>query len=161
MSSLWNPYIPNIDNIIEIKDFFYLHSFINTENSASRCKSDIKWIRTDGTDLDENIEARGINLEGYVKKSETECKTLCTYNKECNIIHYHPWENEDFPNCNLKTGNFSAPSLMPNSGGDWALYWLYCASGNTYSCSFHSKLIYQNKYEPLREVTYLFLFFLK
>ena len=71
-----------------------------------------------------------------------ECKTLCASNKHCNSIHYHPWKNKDFPNCNLKTGNFSGPSLIPNSGGDWTLYWLYCASGNTYYCSFHSKRIY-------------------
>ena len=120
-----------IDHIIVIKDLFYLHNLINTDNSAPRCKSYRRWKGTDGTDLDENNEDRGINLEGYVEKSEMECKTLCASNKKCNSIHYHPFWDKHFPNCNLKTGTFSAPSLITNSGGDWTLYWLSCASGNT------------------------------
>ena len=111
--------------------FFCLHAFINTDNSAPRCKGYRPWKGNDGSDLDENNEDRGITLESYVERREMECKALCESNKQCNSIHYHPWENKDFPNCNLKTGAFSSPSLITNSGGDWTLYWLYCASGNT------------------------------
>ena len=106
---------------------------LNTKYILKDCKTEPEWKGITGKDIDGSDPAQGTNLGGYQEKSLLECKTLCELNAQCFSIHYHPWKNKDFSNCNLLGGIIKDQSQITNNGGDWTLYWLFvCTSGNEF-----------------------------